>query len=995
MGEVISRIALAAMLAGLALSATARAERLPIRTYTTEDGLPNDKIWRIRSDSRGLLWFGTSGGLTRYDGSTFVTYGPRDGLTASVIDVIESRDGGYWIATNGQGIVRFQTDRKSSPARFTAYRMGDEPRINYVNTVFEDSRGRIWAGTDSGLAVLDDGASRFHRVALNIRELDDRDVQVWAFFETSDRTLCVATSAGLLRRADNGSMQFQRLAPPGSSPALYALLRDRSGGLWIGGDAGLYRLARESAPIRNARLVAGTIRAVRALVEAPDGAIWAAAGAHLIEVRDHTVRTYQRQQGLSDGDLSTLAYDSASNLWIGTMGQGAMRAAAGGFVSYDEQDGLGSKPAGTILEDSDGRVLVVTANQVINRLEGERFRPIKLRVPHAIHPDRRQMFRDRTGDWWVIGGSGIFRFAAVPRLDELARAAPRAFYDARSGLAKGDVMRAFEDSRGDVWIGYRLPGRQVLTRWERSSNVFHHYSDADNLPAYAPVRMMTEDRAGGVWIAFWEGGLARFNGRFTRLGEPDGVSERALGAVHVDRQGRLWFAATDRIGRIDHPEAPIPHVSYTVGGPFPCGGPQVIAEDNRGNMYFGGVNGIDWLDSAGVLHHESTAAGLASNEVVDVHLARDGRLWITTTAGVSRLNPRAVSDAQPPATLLTVITAGGHAVPLSDLGETEVTGLTLEPRSNQLRVEFAAVDLSTRNPVRFRYQLEGADPAWTGPTLDRTVQYANLAAGKYRFVVETVAMDGRTGPQAHVSFSVLPPFWRSWWFGAGIVLLISAALGAAHRARIARLLAVERVQTRIAMDLHDELGSSLSRIAVLSEVAKGDLGDAPSDVARRMDEVATTARELLASTNDLVWSIQPRPCDVRSLVARIRGFAGELLEGRRVEWSVGTSADLDDLLLSPENRWHLLMIMKEGIHNLVRHADANRAWLTVYRSHGNLVLELRDDGRGFAGDGANSIHAGNGHGLRTMAARAEAVGGHLTVDSAPDRGTCVRVVVPL
>jgi signal transduction histidine kinase/ligand-binding sensor domain-containing protein len=879
--------------------------------------------------------------------------------------------------------------------RFTPYRLGEEPRVNYVNTVFEDGAGRVWAGTDSGVAVLEFGASRFHRLSLNIPELDERGVQAWAFFETADQCLYIATSAGLVRRASDGSVRFQSLAPTGSSPALFVMLRDRSGRLWIGGEAGVYLLPHENAPIERARLATARMpAAVRALVEAPDGAIWAAAGSELIEIREQTVRTYQRRQGLSEGELSSLAHDSASNLWIGTMGEGAMRLAASGFVSYDEQDGLGSRSAGTILDDSDGSVLVVTANHVLNRFDGERFRSVTLPVPKPIRADRRQMFRDRTGDWWVIDRSGIFRFPAPARLDDLARAAPRAFYDERSGLAKGDVMRAFEDSRGDVWVGYRLPGRQVLTRWDRATNVFHHYSDADNLPAYAPIRMMTEDRAGNVWFAFWEGGLARFDGRFTRLTEANGVSERALGAVHVDRQGRLWFAASDRIGRIDHPEAPVPQVSFALPGPFPCAGPQAIGEDNWGNIYFGGVNGIDWLDPAGMLHHESTAAGLASNEVVDVHLARDGGLWVTTTGGVSRLNPHPVADVRPAATLLTAITADGRPVPLSDVGEFEITGLTLPWRSNQLRIEFAAPDFSTRNLVRFRYKLEGADRQWTGPTLDRTVQYANLAAGEYRFVVETIAMDGiRTGAPAQVSFSVLPPFWRRWWFAAAIVLLVSAALAAAHRTRVARLLAVERIQARIAMDLHDELGSSLSRIAVLSEVAKGDVADARPDAARRMDEVATTARELLASTNDLVWSIHPPHGDVRSLVARVRAFAGDLCESRGIDWSVEASADLDDFTLTPEQRWHVFMIFKEGIHNLVRHADASRARLAVYRSQGALVLELGDDGRGLARSGAASADAGNG--LRSMAERAKALGGHLTVDSTPPHGTCVRLVVPL
>jgi ligand-binding sensor domain-containing protein len=161
------------------IAAAARAERLPLRSYAAEDGLPNEKIWRIRGDSHGFLWFATSGGLARFDGSSFVVYGPGDGLTASIIDIVEARGGGYWIATNGQGVVRFQPDRSRGDPRFTPYRLGAEPRVNYVNTVYEDRAGRVWAGTDSGLAMLDPADPPFVRVPLGVAGREDRTIQVW------------------------------------------------------------------------------------------------------------------------------------------------------------------------------------------------------------------------------------------------------------------------------------------------------------------------------------------------------------------------------------------------------------------------------------------------------------------------------------------------------------------------------------------------------------------------------------------------------------------------------------------------------------------------------------------------------------------------------------------------------------------------------------------------------------------------------------------------
>jgi signal transduction histidine kinase len=368
-------------------------------------------------------------------------------------------------------------------------------------------------------------------------------------------------------------------------------------------------------------------------------------------------------------------------------------------------------------------------------------------------------------------------------------------------------------------------------------------------------------------------------------------------------------------------------------------------------------------------------------------------LWFATTGGVSRLDPRLKEPISSSRIVMTSITAGGRTIPLSDVGETDVKGFTLKPGANQLRLEFTGINYSTGHALRYRYKLEGADSEWTGPTFDHSVQYASLGPGDYRFVVETVAGDGSPNDNgAVVAFSVMPPIWRRWWFIAGGSAMVAFLLLAAHRARVARVVAVERVRTRIATDLHDELGSSLSRVAVLTEVIKGDVSDAGPDITRRLEDIATTARELLASTNDLVWSVHPQRDDLQSLVTRVRRFAADLFEASGIAWEVHAPGGLEAVILSPERRWHILMILKEGIHNIIRHADAHRVVLTIERGHRRLTFDLKDDGRGFSPAIANT---GPGHGLRNMATRADGIAGQLTIASGECQGTLLRLSIPL
>jgi ligand-binding sensor domain-containing protein len=184
------------------------AEQLPVRTYTTADGLPRDLVNRIVRDSHGFLWFCTGDGLSRFNGYEFTTYGVEHGLPHPFInDLIETRRGVYWVATNGGGVARFNPSplRNEQPQirnLFTAYPVGDELATNNVNVLYEDRKEQLWAGTDAGLVQLDEsnGQETFRRVALDLRS-PDREVVVRALVEDREGSLWVSTNNGLLRRA--------------------------------------------------------------------------------------------------------------------------------------------------------------------------------------------------------------------------------------------------------------------------------------------------------------------------------------------------------------------------------------------------------------------------------------------------------------------------------------------------------------------------------------------------------------------------------------------------------------------------------------------------------------------------------------------------------------------------------------------------------------------------------------------------------------------------
>jgi len=224
----------------------------------------------------------------------------------------------------------------------------------------------------------------------------------------------------------------------------------------------------------------------------------------------------------------------------------------------------------------------------------------------------------------------------------------------------------------------------------------------------------------------------------------------------------------------------------------------------------------------------------------------------------------------------------------------------------------------------------------------------------------------------------------------------SGAAAAIHRARVFRLLELERVRTRIATDLHDDLGASLSRISILSELARRQASPGAGATDNLLAEVGSSARGLIEAASDIVWSIDPRQDDLGSLVARLRQLAADLFDGTGVAWRFDAPERAEDLALATERRRHLYLILKEAMNNIVRHGHASHVIVSIRIEDRRIVAEVADDGAGFdlAADAQPRL-AGGGRGLVSMRSRARQAGGVLSVVSSPGQGSTIGVTIPL
>jgi signal transduction histidine kinase len=623
----------------------------------------------------------------------------------------------------------------------------------------------------------------------------------------------------------------------------------------------------------------------------------------------------------------------------------------------------------------------------LNRFDGYRFHPVRLNAAFGISFGwswAQIAMQSRSGDWWLATGGGLLRYRhglqAAP-----VRLGPEA------GLPRGNIFRIFEDSRGTIWASRRAISANALFRRDPGAARFESLAQTPGLPSLeqdgnCPAVFLEAPR-GQLWIGMFDGGLVRYrNGSFQQFPASSGAPGKGVRALLADGRGRLWIG-TRREGllRIDDPAAENPVFSaYTSATGLASNSIHALAEDRAGRIYAAGGGGIDRLDPAtGRVRHFTTADGLPPGEFRVAFRDRHGVLWSGGDQGLLRIEPQE-EPAEPPVVLVHAVRVNGQARPLSDLGDIEPPALALSPSQRQVQVDYGGF----RHDLLYQTRLSGVDADWTPPSAARSVHYVALAPGSYELAIRALAPEGSASARpARVRFHIAAPVWQRWWFLLVSAAAIAGMVYAVHRYRVAQAVALERVRTRIASDLHDDIGSSLSHIAILSELAGQRVEPQQEAVRRPLAEIEHVSRELVDSMSDIVWAIDPRRDHLRDLAQRMRRWASDVLTGRNIEFTF--QAPSEDLALDAETRREVFLVFKEAVHNLVRHSGCTEASIDLRREGDSLVLQVADNGRGFARDQAPA-----GQGLASIERRALRLGGEARIQS-NGQGACVVLRVPL
>jgi signal transduction histidine kinase/ligand-binding sensor domain-containing protein len=1044
------------------------AERLPVKIFTSADGLGSSFVDYLMRDSRSFMWFCTRDGLSRFDGSRFITYQIGNETSPPGIESIyQTRDGVYWISTTG-GSYRFDLNEISKPDAL-------KPQIHaeFVTggrgQFFEDRAGNLYltSGVLSRIVKTDDGYT-LEPVQFNLPKKSDSTLTVAEMDETSDGSIWMNSSWGLIRRLPDSRLVFYP-AETNIGSGNTSMLADKSGRIWVSMANRLLVLKPEPAAAfsESADVIIKPLEPVsvfnlkpkgnfplpktggevfqftsdmfnnfvensyaKRIFQTSDGDIWISAEDKLMQFSNGGFYLHSRSEGLPNV-MTRMAEDSAGNLWIGGHA-GLARLDRHGLVTYGTEDGANSPRFFAISEDSEGAIYVAGRDFYLNRFDGEKFESAQ----PSIEPDSQFLWTSRfalrasNGDWWILTNKKLYLFSGVRNFSELNKRKPTATFSSADGLKTDGMFQIFEDRDGNIWVSTRgrgQPGSSVA-RLKKGEKLFHTFTEAEGLPEGKAASSYVTDTFGNIWFGFYEGGIARFDGeRFEFFGQDQGLPIGVMTDLHVDGKGRLWLGSVlSGLLRLDDPSAKTPSFVYlTTADGLTSNNVRTITEDRFGRIYIGTARGVDRISpNTGRVKHYSVNDGLAADFVVDSHCDRNGDLWFATNDGLSKLTPVPDEIGSPPQIFIGGLKIGNLEQPFSQLGDLEIDKGELTHTENNFQIDFFGLDFRAGETLRYQYKLEGADTDWSLPTELRTVSFANLQPASYRFLVRAVNSDGVVSERpAAISFKILPPVWARWWFivlcallVAGIIVLlfryrltnlreINAALTEAKRAeenlrksKEERLAELEKVRSRIATDLHDDIGASLTQIAVLSEVAQAQ--NKGNGASESLSKISNVSNELVEAMSDIVWSINPSKDHLSDLTQRMRRFASDVLSAKGIAFHFNLPHTDREVIVNTNLRREVFLIFKETISNIVKHSNAKQVEINLEITYEVLRLKIGDDGKGFSPEHLleNSLSSKDdygGNGILSMKKRAAEMNGKVEIISGTGAGTTVILSLPL
>ena len=983
---------LSAMLLLGALSSVVRGNLTPIRRHdlwSTDAGFPGGYVYAITQTADGYIWVGSSKGLIRFDGRSFVTIHQRDSnpdTRLSVWGLLTDSDDQLWAIDDHTHVFRYSADQLVGPLPDN-----DKHRYRLIPLVARTRKGQLLFGSAAqGLVEYDHGSAH---VLLEPSLMPNLPT---AIAQTADGTFWIGTEGlGVFRvRLINDLPEVQNIAAT-TNTRINCFLPIGESTLLIGTVKGLLTLNKghlteqRNSELRNHEILA--------LTEGKTGNIWIGTEDQALRASEGDIGRDGQIHSLdhvdATGSVTALFEDRDGDLWVG----GAEKIARyrdSGFTSYLNSLGLPCANCGAIYADHQDRVWFAPWDGGLFRLSHGSVQPIEVAG-----------LKDDTV-YSIIGGSEDEvwlgrKYGGVTRL-MLNGGAPRAStYTRRDGLAQDSVSAIYRASDGTIWAGTVSGGLSRLR-----GGKWHTFTTRDGLPSNT-VSVVTGNASGEIFVGTPKGLAVLKNNHWLIYAARDGLPPGTIESMFVDGSGIVWMGTTKGISFFQ---------SGTVH--VPLGAPKALYEEilgvaeNDGWLWMATRDHVLRVRRTALLKQffdESDyrefgiADGLPSSEGVkrSSSVVKDyrNRIWFSLNRGISLLQPAAFATPAFPATIhLDAILVDGRVLPPNEN--------RIPAGHHRFTFRYSSVNVSNPDSVRYRYRLDRVDQMLSEPTTLREIDYTNVPPGQFRFHVMARNPDGVWSAEASTRpFEVEAAYWQTYWFQASCLVGVVLIVFGVHRLRLGQMahrlnLGLEaRVseRTRIARELHDTLLQSLHGLLFRSQAARNLFPRRPEEAMEALDQAIARTEQAIAESQDAITDLRP-PAAASSDLGELLMATGKELETTRNPDGTGATfaftVEGERQTLSPILQEEVYRIGLELLRNAFRHACARRVETEVRYDDEQLRVRVRDDGKGMDPEVLKKGRRPGHWGLLGAKERAQRIGAHLDIWSEAGAGTEIQLRIP-
>ena len=942
--------------------------------WDSQKGFPGGPVYAIAQTSDGYLWLGTEKGLVRFDGFDFRLLDhaispafPR----GPILDLVTDAEGNLWIRPQSRSILRYRDGAFEDvmPALDSA-RSG-------VTAMCRGAKGAaLFEVLEAGTFLYSDGS--FARL-MTAAELSD--LLIISMAQTADGKIWMGTRDAGLFYASEGRMFAATKGLPDRKINSLLAVGDRE--LWIGTDNGVVRWNG------NETVTVGTpldhIQAL-ALTSDRDSNIWIGTSNGLLRVNASGVSSMVGGNDGSTGAVNAILEDREGNLWVGST-RGIERIRDTPFITYSDPQNP-SSGNGAVYVDSQGRTWFAPIEGGLYLREGARVSQVK---NDGLDHDVIYALTGSKDDLWIGRQRG-----GLTHLRYDGRSFAGETYTQAEGLAQNSIYAVHQSRDGAVWAGTVSGG---ITRFKEGK--FNTYTEASGLSSNT-VTSILEGSDGTMWFGTANGLNSLLQNSWTTYGSTDGLPPGRVNCLVLDSRGAIWVGTENGIAVLDSGEIAVPRrVPDSLHEPI-----LGIAEDRNGWLWISTAYHVLRVSRdrlmVGVINDADVrefglADGLRSVEGVKRHrpVVMDGlgRIWLSTSRGLSVVDPARVAIYSAPAIVrIEGVTADSSSIDVQ-------SAVHISSARQRITFSYAGLSLTVPERVRFRYRLDRFDRDWSKAVATREAVYTNLAPGSYRFRVMASNSDGLwNGPEAAIQFEIEPVFWETWWFRVSCAMSIALAILLAYRLRLRLLTGQlnmrfdERLaeRTRIAQDLHDTLLQGFLSASMQLDVAADRLP--PDSPAKPLvSRVLELMRQVIDEGRTALRGLRSPGSDSPDLAESFAGIWQELDVQERVDYQVnveGSSRPLRPLI-----RDEVYRIGREALVNAFRHSQARNVEVILEYRAGQLRVLVRDDGCGMDPQVLRSGREGH-WGLPGMRERADEIGASLKVWSRTGAGTEVELSIP-